>query len=89
MKIRIVNDSGIGRNTEITNTETGEKVGDVRSANIRFATDGIVIAELTFNIPKIDVFAIAKLSEETKQGLRHLRDLLEKIDIMEKAKRDA
>ena len=84
MKIRIVNDSGIGRNTEITNTETGERIGNVRSANIRFANDEIVIAELTFNIPKIDVFAIAKLSDETKQELRHLRDLLDRIDDMEK-----
>lgn len=88
MKVRIVNNNGKGHDTEVTDAETGEKIGGICAAVIHCRSNEIVKAELTFNIPVVDVFAIAKLSEETKSELRHLRNLLERIDDMEKAQKE-
>ena len=88
MKIRIANSTGKGRDTEITDAETGEKVGCIYAAEIRCYTTEFVRAELTFNIPQIDVIAIATLSEKTKYELQNLRDLLERIDGMEGAQKE-
>ena len=65
MRIRIINITGIGHDTEITHAETGDKIGGVYAADIHADHRGLVTAELTFNIPVIDIFAIAKLSEKT------------------------
>ena len=87
MKVRIVNTTGLGRNTEVTDADTGEHIPGCREANIHCVNNSPVTVELTFVIPKIDVFGIARLSEETKKGLYELRALLERIDDMEKAQR--
>jgi len=88
MKIRIFNNTGIGFKTEITDVETGEKIKDICRADIHCAVHDIVRADLTFNIPEIDIFAIAKLSEETKEELRNLKGILEAIDKMENPEKE-
>jgi len=80
MNIRIVNTDGIGRKTEITDAETGEEIGGIREATIHCSVEGLVTAEFTFNIPAIDIFAIAKLSDNTKKELKNFRNLLERIE---------
>jgi len=88
MKVRIVNSNGIGHDTEVYDAETGEKIKGIYSATIRCHTNEFVRAELSFNIPKVDIFAIAKLSDETKKELRLLKELLVRIDDMEKAQKE-
>ena len=80
MKVRIVNEDGRGHNTKITNADTGEKLDHCREANIHCTADKIVTVELTFNIPKIDIVGIARLSEKTRKELSELLALLEQID---------
>ena len=87
MQLKIVNKTGVGFGTKIINAETGEEITKVREIKINIAPDEQVFAELTFFVPVIDIFAIAKLGKETREELRRLRELLESIDIMEKAQK--
>jgi len=85
MKVRIVNNNGRGRDTFITDTDTGERIPGIYAATIHCESNQRVTAELTFCIPEIDVFAIAKLSEKTKQDMRNLYEVLRSIERMEEA----
>jgi hypothetical protein len=87
MQIKIINETGVGFGTKIINARTGEEIAGIREVEISFVPDEKVVAELTFFVPSFDVFAIAKLSEKTKEELRWLRELLESIDVMEEAQK--
>jgi hypothetical protein len=89
MKLKIVNENGVGFGTKIMNAETGEEITGVCEAKIYLAPDEPVVAELTFFVPSFDVFAIAKLSKKTKEELRCLCELLKSIDVMEGAQKHA
>lgn len=87
MKVRITNNTGRGHDTSAINAETGERIPGIHAATIHCESNQPVTAELTFYIPEIDVFAIAKLSEKTKQDMRNLYEVLQSIERMEEAQK--
>ena len=79
-RIKIVNDTGIGKMTKITFADTGEEILGIRNIELDIPVNGIISAKLEFIIPEITIEACAKLSSKTKEGLLKLKKVLEEIE---------
>ena len=79
-KVRVVNNSGIGHETEVTWADSGETVPHLRAIDIHASVGKVVTADLTFIIPTMDVKAVPRLSAESRQDLHNLIELMKRID---------
>lgn len=79
MKIQIINETGIGNDTDTRVLETNEHLRLVSGVKIDISIDSVVSAELTFALMPINIIAEARLSKKTREEIEKIKNLCDHI----------
>lgn len=80
LKVKIKNDTGFGKDTQITDAETGELISLVRRVKLDIEHDELVTCEMETIATQLDIDALLVNTPRELELLKKIKQFIEKVE---------